>query len=70
VESCSVPRGSPHGSPEAQRRHAGDGVQRPLRSRFQQQLKPGVDMIDATVVPKGLINLTFGTTVASIIIIF
>jgi hypothetical protein len=30
----------------------------------------GVDMIDATVVPKGLINLTLGTTVASIIIIF
>jgi hypothetical protein len=29
----------------------------------------GVDMIDAPVVPKGLINLTFGTTGASIIII-
>jgi hypothetical protein len=29
-----------------------------------------VDMIDATVVPKGLTNPTFGTTVASIIIIF
>ena len=30
----------------------------------------GVDMIDVTVVPKELINLTLGTTVTSIIIIY
>jgi hypothetical protein len=33
-------------------------------------LTTGVDMIDATVVPKGLIHPTFGATVASIIVIF
>ena len=30
----------------AEPRRAGDGVQRPLRSRFQPRLTPSVDMID------------------------
>jgi hypothetical protein len=29
---------------QSQRRHTGDGVQRPLRSGFQARLMPGVDM--------------------------
>ena len=43
---------------------------RSSRCRFAARLNSGVDMIDATVVPKGLINPTFGATVASIIVIF
>ena len=30
---------------DAEQRHAGDGVQRPLRSRFPPRLMPSVDMI-------------------------
>ena len=57
----------------AEQARAGDGFQRPLvpRSRCLPRLTRGVDMIDiANGCAKRTYKLTFGATVASIIIIF